>query len=85
MDHEEGPIGPACGTNTRLLMRVQIITWREHKSKAEIYGDIPPISSIVTCRRTCFAGHCFRAKDQNISDVISLRFLCPTRGNLEDH
>ena len=27
-------------------------TWQEHKTKAEICGDIPPISSIVACRRT---------------------------------
>lgn len=68
------------GTYTRLLMRVQNISWREHKTKAEIYGDIPPISSVVACRRTRFAGHCFRAKDQIISDVISLRLPCPNRG-----
>ena len=43
-------------------MRVQNISWREHKN-AEIYGDISPISSIVACRRTCFAGYCFRAKN----------------------
>ena len=61
------------GRYTRLLMRVQNISWREHKTKAEIYGDIPPISSIVACRRTFFVifGNCFRAKDQIISDVIS--------------
>ena len=68
------------GTYTRLLMRVQNISWREHKTKAEIYGDIPPISSVVACRRTRFAGHCFRAKVQIISDVISLRLPCPNRG-----
>ena len=68
------------GTYTRLLMRVQNISGREHKTKAEIYGDIPPISTIVARRRTRFAGHCFRAKDQLISDVICLRLPCPTRG-----
>ena len=65
------------GTYTRLLMRVQNISWREYKTKAEIYGDIPPISSVVACRRTRFG---FRAKDQIISDVISLRLPCPNRG-----
>ena len=60
--------------------RVQNIIWREHETKAEIYGDIPLISSIVACHRTRFAGHCFRAKDQMISNVISLRLPCPTRG-----
>ena len=68
------------GTYTRLLMRVQNISWREHRTKAELYGDIPPISTIVPHRRTRFAGHCFRAKDQIISNVICLRLPCPTRG-----
>ena len=72
------------GTFTRILMRVQNISWREHKTKAEIYGDIPPISSIVACRRTCFAGHCFHAKDQIISDVISLRLPCLTQTKKTD-
>jgi hypothetical protein len=68
------------GTYTRLLMRVQNISWREHKTKAEIYGDIPPISAILTQRRARFAGHCYRAKDQIISDVICMRLPCTSRG-----
>ena len=68
------------GAYTRLLMRVQDISWWEHRTKAEIYGDIPPISTIVACRRTRFAGQGFRAKDQIMSDVICLRLPCPTRG-----
>ena len=66
------------GTNTRLLMRVQNISWREHRTKAETYGDISPISSTVARRRARFAGHAFRAKDQIISDMICLRLPCPT-------
>ena len=68
------------GTHTRLLIRVQNISWREHQTKSEICGDMPPIYSTVACRRTCFAGHCFHAKDQIIFHVISLRLPCPTRG-----
>ena len=68
------------GTYTRLLMRVQNISWREHKTKLEIYGNIQPISTIVAHRRTRFAVHCFRAKDQVISDVICMRLPCPNRG-----
>lgn len=68
------------GTYTRLLMRVQNISWREHKTKMYIYGDIPPVSTIVAQRRARFAGHCFRAKNQVISDVICWRLPCPNRG-----
>ena len=53
---------------------------RAQNKNMDLHGDIPPISFIVACRRTCFAGHCFRAKDQIISDVISLRLPCPKRG-----
>ena len=68
------------GTYTRLLMRVQTISWREHKTKAQIYGDIPPISVTVAQRRARFAGHCYRAKDQVVSDIICWRLPCPNRG-----
>ena len=68
------------GTYTRLLMRVQNISWREHKTKAEIYNGIPSVSSMVSRRRASFAGHCYRAKDQIISDVICMRLPCPSRG-----
>ena len=68
------------GTYTRLLMRVQDISWREHKTKEQIYGDIPPISDTVAQRRVRLAGHCYRAKDQVISDVICWRLPCPNRG-----
>ena len=68
------------GTYTRLLMRVQNISWREHKTKEQIYGDIPPISTTVAQRRVRFAGNCFRAKDQVIPDVLYWRLPCPNRG-----
>ena len=32
------------GTYTRLLMRVQNISWKSHPTKGQIYGDLPPIS-----------------------------------------
>ena len=46
-------------TYTRLLMRAQNISWREHKTKAEIYDGIPQLSPILAQRRAGFAGHCY--------------------------
>ena len=69
------------GTYTRLLMRVQNMSWKKHPTKHQIYGDIPPISTIVAQRRAQFAGHCFRAKDQIISDLLLWRLPCPNRGS----
>ena len=61
-------------------MRVQNISWREHKTKAEIYGSLPPISTTVTKRRVRFAGHCYRSHDEIISDVLLYRLSQNTRG-----
>lgn len=68
------------GAYTRLLMRVKNISWRQHKTKDEIYGNLHPISDVVAIRRTRFAGHCYRAKDQVVSDVLLLRLQRPVRG-----
>ena len=64
----------------RLLMKAQNISWREHKTKAEIYDGIPQISSILAQRWARFAGHCYRYKDQIISDVSCMRFPRTSRG-----
>ena len=58
------------GTYTRLLMRVQNISWKTHPTKGQIYGDLPPISSILKARRVQFAGHCFRAEGEIISSLL---------------
>ena len=65
---------------SRLLMRAQNISWREHKTKAEVFDGIPQISSILAQRRARFASHCYRSKDQIISDVICMRFPRTSRG-----
>ena len=68
------------GIYTRLLMTAQNISWCEHKTKVEIYDGIPQISSILAQRQARFAGHCYPAKDQMISDVICVRFPRTSRG-----
>ena len=58
------------GTYTRLLMRVKNLSWKHHPSKQQIYGDLPPVSSLVKSKRVQFAGHCLRASSEIISPVI---------------
>ena len=58
------------GTFTRLLMRVQNISWKRHPTKQQIYGTIPPVSNIVRARRVQFAGHCCRAEGEVISSLL---------------
>ena len=58
------------GTYTRLLMRVQHLSWKSHPTKQMIYRNIPPVSAIVKSRRVQFAGHCFRAENEIISTLL---------------
>ena len=58
------------GSYTRLLMRVKHLSWKCHPTKHQIYGDLPPVSSIVRSKRVQFAGHCFRASSEVISSLI---------------
>ena len=38
--------------------------------KKLLYGHLPPIIKIIQVRRTKHAGHCWRSKDELISDVL---------------
>ena len=52
-------------------------SWRQHPKRHQLYGHLPPITKIIQVRRTRHAGHCWRSKDELISDVL----LCtPTYG-----
>ena len=43
---------------------------RQHPTKQQLYGYIPPIMKTIQIRRTRYAGHCKRSRDELISDVI---------------
>ena len=58
------------GCYTRLLMRVQNLSWKKHPTLKQIYGDLVPASSLVRQRRVQFAGHCQRATNEIISSLI---------------
>ena len=49
------------GCYTRMLRTVLNISWKQHVTNAELYGDLPKISHKIRERRTRFAGHCFRS------------------------
>ena len=61
------------GCYTRLLRRVQNLSWKNHPTLETIYGDLPRISSILTKRRVQFAGHCARASDELVSSFVLWR------------
>ena len=48
---------------TRLLRHALGISWRDHVTNEELYGDLPKISDVVRRRRLQFAGHCARSDE----------------------
>ena len=58
------------GTYTKLLRRVQNISWKEHATLNKIYGCLPRISQTLRQRRAQFAGHCLRATDELSSNFV---------------
>lgn len=62
------------GCYTNLLKRVQNLDWRNHPTLQEIYNGLPTISTVLTSRMLTFSGHCFRSKQEIISDLL---LWCP--------
>ena len=61
-------------------MKAKNILWKRHPILQRIYGDLPPISTILAQRRARFAGHCMRAFDQEISSILPWRIKQANRG-----
>ena len=58
------------GNYTRMLRAVLNKSWRQHPTRHQLYGHLPPITKTIQVRRTRHAGHCWRRKDELISDVL---------------
>ena len=58
------------GNYTRMLRAILNKSWRQHSTKHQLYGHLPPITKTIQARRTRHAGHCWRSKDELISDVL---------------
>ena len=58
------------GNYTRMLRAILNKSWRQHPTKHQLYGHLPPITKTIQVRRTRHAGHCWRSKDEVISDVL---------------
>ena len=65
------------GNYTRMLLAILNKSWKQHSTKQQLYGHLPPITKTIKIRRTRHAGHCWRSRDELISDVL----LCtPSHG-----
>ena len=58
------------GTYTRMLRAALNVSWKEHMTNEELYGNTPPISQTIRMHRMRFAGHVWRNKDELASDVL---------------
>ena len=57
------------GNYTRMLRAILNKSWRQHPTRHQLYGHLPPITKTIQVRRTRHAGHCWRSKDELISDA----------------
>ena len=58
------------GNYTRMLRAILNKSWRQHPTKHQLYGHLPPITKTIQVKRTRHAGHCWRSRDDLISDVL---------------
>ena len=52
-------------------------SWQQHPTRHQLYGHLPPITKTIQVRRTRYAGHCWRSRDELIRDVL---LWIPTHG-----
>ena len=55
---------------TGMLRAILNKSWRQHPTKHQLYGHLLPITKNIQVRRTRHAGHCWRSRDELISDVL---------------
>ena len=58
------------GNYTRMLRAILNKSWRQHPTRHQLYGHLPPIMKTIQVRRTRHAGKCWRSRDELISDVF---------------
>ena len=58
------------GNYTRMLRAILNKSRRQHPARHQLYGHLPPITKTIQVRWTRYAGHCWRNRDELISDVL---------------
>ena len=58
------------GNYTRTFRAVSNKSWRQHPTKQQLYGHLPPITKTIQIRWTRHAGHCWKSKSKPISDIL---------------
>ena len=65
------------GNYTRMLHAILNKSWRQHPTRHQLYGHLPPITKTIQVRQTIHAGHCWRSRAELIRDVL---IWTPTHG-----
>ena len=58
------------GNYTRMLRAILNKSWQQHSTRRQLYGQLSPVTKTIQARRTRHAGHCWRSKDEIVSDVL---------------
>ena len=65
------------GNYTKMLRAILNKFWRQHPKRHPLYSHLPLITKTIQVRRTRYAEHGWRSRDELISDVL---LLTPTFG-----
>ena len=57
------------GNYTRMLRAIFNKSWQQHPTRHQLYGHLPPITKTILVRRTRHVGHCWRSRDELISNI----------------
>ena len=58
------------GIYTRMLQAILNKSWWQHPTKHQLYGHLPPIMKTIQIKWTRHTGHCWRSRDELISDEL---------------
>ena len=58
------------GSYIRMLRAILSKSWRQHPTTNQLYGHLPLITKTIQLRRTIHAVHCWRSRDEVISDAL---------------
>ena len=55
---------------TRMQRAILNKSWQQHPTRHQLYSHLPPITKPIQVRRTKHAEHCWKSRDELISDVL---------------
>ena len=66
------------GVYTRMLRMALNVSWKQHITNEELYGDLPKVTTKIAMQTLKLAGHCVRHPEEIASQLVLWQ---PVRGN----